>query len=172
MEFSRKKQIIAAWKRIEPHFQPLQVVASDGDDGETSVTLIQAALRPFFMTLWGMPNSQFEIPPDYRYFLSIASAGWRCDKGLGFYFYPPQIVIYNTKAGYELSDDDEIPPEQNTWIELGHWSDKHDVFLCCDPLDPHFGTVVDCHDGHPWFSAEVCSPVAPDFLSYLLHLNF
>jgi len=34
------------------------------------------------------------------------------------------------------------------WLAIAHWSDRHDLFLCCDRGDPRFGALCDSNDNH------------------------
>ena len=39
------------------------------------------------------------------------------------------------------------------WLQVGSWSDKHDIMVCCHTLGP-WDRVADWHDAHPWLNGE------------------
>jgi len=57
------------------------------------------------------------------------------------------------------------------WIELGQWSDKHTISICCHEPGT-WGEVHDWHDAHPWLNGHFHGyREAEDFLGYVRGLG-
>ncbi|MCB9761749.1 MAG: hypothetical protein H6739_18040 [Alphaproteobacteria bacterium] len=56
------------------------------------------------------------------------------------------------------------------WLEIGDWSDKHTIELCCHQKGD-WDVVLDYHDGHPWLNGHGWGDLEEEsFLAYLREL--
>ncbi|HKD75241.1 MAG TPA: hypothetical protein VKB76_07085 [Ktedonobacterales bacterium] len=124
------------------------------DQGSTSLESINhmtVALAAGFTAYFAPADvaERFVIPTDYLCFLQ-ANNGWRePGDGYGLYMHGTSLVISNTQYLCDVMAEMR-PATAGMWIEIGHYLDKHDLFLCCDRQLPYIGMVVDGHDDHPW----------------------
>jgi hypothetical protein len=112
----------------------------------------------------------FHIPPDYRIFLEHIRSSVQRGGIYGTTLHGTASVVTMTEHGCDLF--------ANRWslqalmvLEIGHWSDKHDIFLICDTRNPLYGAVLDCHDDHPWLDGGAVDVWTSDFTSLLQELQ-
>jgi hypothetical protein len=92
---------------------------------------------------------RFALSPEYQAFVeNVLDRNWS-DADDWLTVHAAEVVAFVTEddAVY-LGDGD--PETAELWVAFGHWSDRHDLFVCCDRTSPRFGYVADFHDGHPW----------------------
>jgi hypothetical protein len=110
----------------------------------------------------------FAFPEMLRAFLGLVGSSRHspCSGGSGVYgfnWHTPRHIAGETKFLNDLWWD-EYEPEKGLWACVAHWSDKHDIWMCCQPGHPQFGALVDCHDGHPWVDQYPEGDSLADFL--------
>ena len=62
-------------------------------------------------------------------------------------------MVANTTYGCSVFDDRPVA-RRRIWLEITHWSDRHDIFLCCDRDDRRFGALHDSNNNHFWRSPD------------------
>jgi hypothetical protein len=143
---SPEARIPVLWPRIAARFELVDPEPTDDD----AVAAFRAGIAECFTGLLGAAAvARIDLPPDYKRFLRIASGTWRWGDAHGYHLYGPSRVVGDIGFANRTFDY-AVPAEETAWLVAAHWSDRHDVLLCCDRTDERFGTVEDHHDGHPW----------------------
>jgi hypothetical protein len=120
---------------------------------------------------------RFEVPDDYATFMTRYGGNWRWPEGLVQDLFSAAVAASVTAREFEsfVTDrqEDDGPQDDGLWLSIAHYSDKHDILLCCDRAHRYRGQVVDYHDSHPWLNgAEVGSMVlGRSFLGWLQALG-
>jgi hypothetical protein len=145
---SRCDAIQAVWIQVRESFELLSAVTSERPQVINALT---HELAEMFASSFGQREvaERFMIPDDYRCFLTLSQGCRRRGDAYGLYLHDVDIILSNTRFYFELYAADR-PSTSGMWIEIGHYSDRHDLFLCCDRHLPQFGMVVDGHDDAPW----------------------
>lgn len=94
----------------------------------------------------------FKLPHDFRAFLKINGGEGLCFGNSDAYIAPIDMMTSETKMWFEV--DWHKQSEQEPWLYIGAYSDKHWYFICCDQTSDKFGQLVDCHDNTPWNDQE------------------
>jgi hypothetical protein len=171
---SRCQEVQAAWEKIRETFEwfPPQEEEKGADQ---VLHKFMEDLATSFTRYFSQQEvtERLALPEDYRCFLQFCSGGyWRRDGEYGLY-------LYGRGAGAATEFAADRPPNAGMWLEFGHWSDRHEIMLCCDRQLPLFGAVVDFNDDHPWLTSgdfntrgtpEVYVEAA-NFLEYLQSLD-
>lgn len=104
----------------------------------------------------------------YRAFLEMNGGGQRRGDAYGTHLFAPPEVVSATAEGCE--ENAWIEGSRELWVRVAHWSDRHDLFVCCDEAHELFGVALECNDGHPWMTGRAEWSRWPDFTCYLLDL--
>lgn len=80
----------------------------------------------------------------------MAGTTWRWGDDYGLYLDGGVVDVAGDVEYYAKIYGKGLPPTAAMWIPAGEWSDKHHYRLCCDRSSPHFGTLADFYDDHPW----------------------
>lgn len=141
----------------------------DDPGRDTGVTAAQVEEMAEEMTAFfarTAPDRTFALPDDYRRWLPHLGRHTSRGGTYGFHWYTPSTVTANTTYGCDVHDD--CPMElREIWLEIAHWSDKHDIFLCCDRDSPKLGWLYDSHDNHFWLSPGALDREAISLTRYL-----
>lgn len=157
---------MATWMDVREHFsgRPTDDAAVTAEQVEA----MAASMAAFFART--APDRTFALPEDYRRWLPHLGRYTNRGGTYGFTWYDPQTVVANTIYGCETFDN--FPMERRRiWLEIAHWSDKHDIFLCCDANSPQLGWLCDSHDDHFWLSPENLHVEASSLSGYLRRLH-
>jgi hypothetical protein len=122
-------------------------------------------------------TTRFELPDDYATFMCKYGGNWRWQDGLVQDLFSAADVAIVTARDFEAfvtaRQEVDEPQDDGLWLSIAHYSDKHDILLCCDRLHRYRGRVVDYHDSHPWLNgAERSSMVlGRSFLGWIHRLG-
>lgn len=114
-----------------------------------------------------IPEERFAIPPDFMYFLLLLQDGFiHFGDEYGLSILGWKRVVADTK--YWADIDCDISSQKEIWLSVGEYSDRHWLFICCDPESRNFGKVVDAYDNTPWNDYEILDYVGefPAFLEW------
>ena len=82
-------------------------------------------------------------------------------------FAPPEVVSATVEG---CEENAWIEGSRELWVRVARWSDRHDLFVCCDEAHERFGVALECNDGHPSMTGRAEWSRWPDFTRYLLDL--
>ena len=159
-----QRDIVDIWMEVRGYYDD---PGKDVGVTPADVDAMVAEMTAYFVET--APDRIFTLPDDYRRWLP--HLGQHTSRGgtYGFHWYTPTTVVMNTLYGCGVFDN--FPIEQRRiWLEIAHWSDKHDIFLCCDRDDPRFGALYDSHDNHFWLSPNALAREASSLTRYLRSL--
>lgn len=146
-------------------------------NSQSSVSQMEYRLQDHFRT-YVANRQRVSLPDNYARFLQVLDGYYyegqlREDPNHQYYpycfhWYDIDEVVENTKYLNELSSGD-YREDLGLWILIAHYSDRHDIYLCCDTEHPDYGAVMDCHDSHPWYDCDAIESTS--FLDYLRTLE-
>ncbi len=91
-------------------------------------------------------EAEFALPTDFQEFL-LAIDGSFYKRNWASVF-AMESILSNTKYQLKLWEPEGEP--HLMWIEVGAWSDKHQLIMCVNRSNAYFGKVLDLHDDHPY----------------------
>lgn len=161
---AEQRDIVDIWMEVRGYYDD---PSADVGVTEADVAALAAEMTAYFAE--HAPDRTFALPDDYRRWLPHLGRHTSRGGTYGFHWYTPSAVVANTTYGCGVFDD--FPMERRRiWLEIAHWSDKHDIFLCCDRDDPRFGALYDSHDNHFWLSPGALDREAASMTRYLRKL--
>ena len=145
-------RLCAFWARATRKAVPLREPATDLDASRAGLAQMESKARDSFARVLGTDAvaSRFAIPELYLRFLALAGTTWRWGDEYGLYLEGGVMDVAGDVEYYAKIYGKGLPTTAAMWIPAGQWSDKHHYRLCCDRSSPHFGTLADFHDDHPW----------------------
>lgn len=153
----------AAWERVRHAFEPVSGVSPPSP---ADIARLEHDLQGYFRQY--EPQSRLQLPADYRDFLLVV--GNRLNRGgtYGHWWYLPESVLAETQYWHDLYADAWREHRRAVgWVLVAHYSDKHDIYLCCNPDLARYGHVIDCHDDAPWGADHDHWAEAESFTGYL-----
>lgn len=176
--FVTEWRVAAAWQRIRR-----DVVRVGPEPTAESLapawTACEARVRALFAGHYGpaVVERRFQVPADYALFMTRYGGGWRWPGVPEQDLFSVAGVVAVTTRDFEAyvtnRQEEDAPQDDGLWLSIAHYSDKHDILLCCDRGHRFRGQVVDFHDSHPWLNgADVGSMVlGRSFLAWLVALG-
>ncbi|BBM82310.1 SMI1/KNR4 family protein [Candidatus Uabimicrobium amorphum] len=160
------------YTKVRKHFHSLKD-ENTTKNSQSDVMQMEYRLKNHFEE-FAKNRNRVRLPHNYARFLQVLDGYYyegepREDPNNQYYpycfhWYDLDEVVENTKYLNELSRGD-YREDLGLWILIAHYSDKHDMYLCCDTEHPDYGAVMDCHDSHPWYDVEVIE--SSSFFDYL-----
>lgn len=175
MQNTRCQEVQNTWEEIQKAFKLLPSGDKEEKPGQITRKFVMD-LAALFTPYFGQHEvaERLAVPEDYLYFLTLSKGTWRRGGDYGLYLYSADAVLADTSYGCDCFAENR-PQDAGMWITIGHWSDRHDIMLCCDCHLSLFGTIIDCNDDHPWMANGAFYPQsvrgAPDFAHFLDYLR-
>lgn len=177
MQNSRCQEIQMVWEKIRGAFELLPSRGPKEKSGQIASEFI-TGFTALFTPYLGRDEvaKRLALPEDYLCFLTLNNNTWRQGGEYGLYLYGANAILGGTSYDPDLELYAEgRPQDAGMWIAIGHWSDRHDMMLCCDRKLPLFGAIIDCNDDHPWMADGSFYPQSvrgePDFAHFLAYLQ-
>ncbi|MFN8395758.1 MAG: hypothetical protein U0176_14065 [Bacteroidia bacterium] len=98
----------------------------------------------------GYVAEEFKLPREFSEFLETVEGSYFRGNWAGLF---GMEGIYNTTK-YQLELWEPGPENPVLWIDVGNWSDKHNLVMCVSKSHPDFGKVIDAYDDHPYCSED------------------
>lgn len=151
-------------ERIKMDFTALEPAAP------ASIDQMAAELRDYFSKVYPDVDARFALPAEFLDYIALVPQTLRRGDEYGFFLYGLGSVAGSTWIDCNLWAEGHTA-DLSPWVSIGHWSDRHDFLVCCDPAAPGalFGTVRECNDTHPWLNQETWNtwPTIAAFLTWL-----
>ncbi|MCB9677919.1 MAG: hypothetical protein H6737_22665 [Alphaproteobacteria bacterium] len=159
-------RIRALWRTLAGGFESIEGVEPVT---EASLDAIEKKIRKKLREFRALAGRPFALPADLRAFYLVAQDQLRRTHRLGedpLTFY---AVEWLPTDGLALAD--EAGGDSTPWLEIAAFGDQHWVFVCCDPEDPLFGSLVERRDSTPWSQTVHDEEVHPDLEAFLRSLT-
>jgi hypothetical protein len=91
-------------------------------------------------------QAEFALPSELQQFLLAIEGSYYRRNSAGLF--AMGSILSTTKYQLKLWEPEGEPALM--WIEVGNWSDKHQLIMCVNRSSPYFGKVLDMHDEHPY----------------------
>jgi hypothetical protein len=163
---NRPTSIRDLWTQVKHRYQS----GYSAPDSPEEILAAEKALQEHYAQQLKQPVA-FAFPEALKEFLGIVGPELNCvgsygERAYGFYWYDAAMIASDTIDLNDLWwDEYEYQEAKGLWACIAHWSDKHDIWICCQPQHPQFGKIVDCHDGHPWVDQDPETDSLAEFLA-------